>query len=228
MEVVVTTKRFIRTVTMLMVILVYAQSAMAALWEDPAAMPGWSGRESFGGPPVPWPPGDGDRLNGFVDYAVYAPGDYSGSITFSDNLFVYAFQVTNLDSSTIGIDYFSVGLLPAVQVPNVAYDPVMSYAIPGGSNPTMHFKLPESVIYLYLTDNIGAGERSMTLLFTSNLGPAMSYGYVSGGVMGGENIPLPSPVPEPATFGLLIGGALITLGRRRKLRKSKEAIREEN
>jgi hypothetical protein len=82
----------------------------------------------------------------------------------------------------------------------------------------MHFKLPESVIYLYLTDNIGAGECSMTLLFTSHNGPEMAYGYVSGGVMGGENVllPSPSPVPEPATIALLGLGLFFGLGRKRR------------
>jgi hypothetical protein len=205
-----TAKHCITTAIILAALLVYAQSASAALWEDPAAMPSYQGSVHFS---------TGLALNGFVDYAVYAPGDYSGSISFNDDLYVYAYQVSNGASSTVGIDYFSVGLSPDVQVPNVAYDPAMSYAISEGINPTMHFKLPESVIYLYLTDNIGAGERSMTLLFTSNDGPAMSYGYVSGGVTGGENVSLPSPVPEPATFGLLIGGAFMTLRRGKKSEK---------
>ena len=207
-------KRCVQAGALLAVLLVYAQSATAALWEDPAAIPGWSGSALFGGFPVP--AGGSGVLNGFVDYAVYSPGTYTGSIAFSDELFVYAYQVSNIESSTVGIDYFSVGLSPDAQVPNVAYDPAMSFAIPGGCNPSMHFKLPESVIYLYLTDNIGAGECSMTLLFTSNYGPEMSYGYVSGGAAGGENVPLPSPVPEPASFSLLGAGALLTLGRRRK------------
>lgn len=205
------TKRCVGAAALLAVLLVYARSASAALWEDPAAL--ISDRVPFGAVPAF---SIGGSINGFVDYAVYAPGDYSGSINFNDDLYVYAYQVSNSSSSTVGIDYFSVGLSPDAQVPNVAYDPAMSFAIPGGSNPTMHFKLPESVIYLYLTDNIGAGERSMTLLFTSNYGPEMSYGYVSGGVAGGENFSLPSPVPEPATFTLIGAGALLAFRRRRK------------
>ncbi len=198
---------YVQIGVLLVVLLVFEKSGIAALWQDPVAIPSYRDRAFFSFTP-------GGTLN-FVDYAVYAPGDYDGSITFSDELYVYAYQVTNSSGSTVGIDYFSVGMSPDVQVPNVAYDPAMSYAIPGGINPTMHFKLPESVIYLYLTDNIGAGECSMTLLFTSNYGPEMSYGYVSGGVMGGAIVDVPSPVPEPATIALLSGSALLALRRRR-------------
>jgi hypothetical protein len=188
-------------------LLVYTQSVTAALWEDPAAL--MSDRVYFGAA------GGVGILNGFVDYAVYAPGDYTGSISFSDDLYVYTYQVSNNSSSPVGIDYFSVGLFPNVQVPDVTYDPAMGYAIPGGSNPTMYFKLPESVIYLYQTDNIGAGEWSTVLLFSSNYGPEMAYGYVSGGVTGGASMELPSPVPEPATFALIGAGALLALRQRR-------------
>ena len=208
-------KRYVRLWTLMAVIMIYGQIASAALWEDPDAF--ISGRVPFGDLPIATVIPNINEFFGFVDYAVYAPGDYSGSITFSDDLFVYAYQVTNTPGSTVGIDYFSVGLLPAVQVPNVAYDPAMSYAIPGGSNPTMHFKLPESVIYLYLTDNIGEGERSMTLLFTSNYGPQMeAYGYVAGGSAGGAIVELPSPVPEPATISLISAGTLLAFRRRTK------------
>lgn len=203
-----TAKRYVQVGTLLAVLLVSGQSAQAFLWQDPAAMPSYRDRTFFSFTP-------GGTLN-FVDYAVYAPGDYTGSISFNDDLYVYAYQVSNSASSTVGIDYFSVGLSPDAPVPNVAYDSAMSFAIPGGCNPSMHFKLPESVIYLYLTDNIGAGQCSMTLLFTSNYGPEMAYGYVSGGAMGGENVELPSPVPEPATFSLIGIGALLAFRRRSK------------
>lgn len=202
-----TAKCCVRIWTLLAVLLAFGQSASAALWQDPAAIPSFRGSTPFSAE---------GKLDGFVDYAVYAPGDYDGSLTFSNDLYVYAYQVSNNSSSTVGIDYFSVGLSPDVQVPNVAHDPTMGYAIPGGSNPSMHFKLPESVIYIYLTDNIGPNERSMTLLFTSNYGPEMAYGYASGGLAGGAIMKLPSPVPEPATFSLIGAGILPAFRRRRK------------
>jgi len=202
-------KRCVQAGALLAVLLVYAQSATAALWEDPAAF--MSDRVPFGALPAM----SGGVLSGFVDYAVYMPHTYSGSPMFND-LWVYAYQVSNSIDSTVGIDYFSVGLSPDVYVRDVAYDPAMGFALPNGRIPSMHFKLPESVIYLYLTDNIGADECSLTLLFTSNNGPEMSYGYVSGGVAGGENVPLPSPTPEPASFSLLVAGALLAFRRRSK------------
>jgi hypothetical protein len=47
----------------------------------------------------------------------------------------------------------------------------------------------------------------------------MWYGGVTGGISGGAIVDLPTPwqVPEPATIGLLIGGALMAF--RRKKRK---------
>ena len=211
MEVVMTTRCYVRTTILSVGILVCAQSASAALWEDPAAL--MSDRVYFGSLPAL---GGDSILNGFVDYGVYAPGDYAGSISLNDDLYVYAYQVSNGAGSTVGIDYFSVGLRPDIHIPDIASDPASSYAVPGGSSPTMYFKLPESAIYLYLTENIGPGEYSTTLLFTSIYGPASSYGYVSGGVIGGENLGLPSPVPEPATFSLIGAGALLAFRRRTK------------
>jgi hypothetical protein len=201
-----TAKCCVRIWTLLAVFLVYEQSATAAIWEDPAAIPSFRGSTPFSAE---------GKLDGFVDYAVYAPGDYSGSAMFID-LYVYAYQISNNENSTVGIDYFSVGLSPNVQVPDVTYDPAMGNTIPGGSNPSMHFKLPESVIYMYVTDNIGPNERSTTLLFTSNYGPETAYGYVSGGLAGGAIMELPSPVPEPATFSLIGAGILLAFRRRRK------------
>jgi len=136
------------------------------------------------------------------------------------NLYVYAYQVFN-QSSTVSIDYFSVGLAPDVSVSNVLCDQAAGHAEPGGSVPNPWFKLPQSVIYLFPYDNIGQGEHSLTLLFTSNSDTGMANGAVSGGFTGGAIMALPSPssvwiTPEPATFGLLIGGAFMAIRRKTK------------
>ncbi len=200
-----TAKRGVRILTLMLMFMI-VQKTSAAIWQDPAAMSLYRGSVPFS---------SGGALNGFVDYAVYAPGDYSGSVSFSNDRYVYAYQVFNTNS-TVGIDYFSVGLPSIADTPDATYDPAKSYSTAGGINPAMSSKLPESVIYLYLTDNISSGERSTTLLFTSSYAPEWGYGYVAGGYAGGAIVELPSPVPEPASFLMIITGTLMAFGLRRK------------
>jgi hypothetical protein len=211
MEVVMRARCYAQIGTLLAVLLVSGQSGIAAIWQDPNAMEMWSDRVYFGTSPAF---GGGGALNGFVDYAVYEPGKYDGSIDF----YVYAYQVFNGDS-TVAIDYFSVGLSPDVEVPYAWCNPTMGSAEPGGSIPNILLPLSESVLYVFLTDNIKTGEHSRALLFTSDCPPEMGIGVVPGGVAGSVNVEVPSPVPEPATLGLLIAGALLAFRRKRKVFK---------
>jgi hypothetical protein len=200
-------------------ILLLGQSVFALpLSSDPAAMPAYRGSTPFASL-------DG-MLSGYVDYAVYAKGSYDGldlyENMFSDS-FVYAYQVFNSDNSKVAIDYFSIGLFADVQPPlNAAYDSTKGVVATAGSIPGMQLILPQSVIYLFQTDNVGAGEHSLTLLFASDTAPGMVKGAVSGGVTGGAIMDLPTPsnlgwvVPEPATFGLLIGGGFLAIRRRQE------------
>jgi hypothetical protein len=165
-------------------------------------MDDWSHWVDFGDFPVP-AYGSGGALNGHVDYAVYAPGKCDAYIT---DLYVYAYQVFN-SNSTVAIDFFSVGLSADIQVSEALYALQKNWADPGGSIPNMSLVLPESVLYVFQFDNIGANEHSRTLLFTSDCAP------------GGAIVELPSPVPEPATLGLLSAGALLAFRRRRNVSK---------
>jgi hypothetical protein len=203
-------------VTFLAAILLFGQSVFAApLSSDIAAIPAYRGSTPFASL-------DG-MLGGSVDYAVYAKGSYDGMYKNQFNgSFVYAYQVFNSDNSKVAIDYFSVGLFDDVQAQNAVYDPTKGTDAPQGSIPFMQFILPQSAIYLFQSDNIGAGEHSLTLLFASDTAPEMAKGAVSGGFTGGATMDLPTPmpsgwiVPEPATFGLLIGGAFMAIRRKTK------------
>ena len=199
------TKRYVQICAILAVILVMGQSGFASLNNDPAAMK--YGQSSF--------TTTGGALNGYVDYAVYAPGTYDGTISFN-NLYVYAYQVFS-QSSTVSIDYFSVGLKSGVSVSTVMYDSAEDYAVAGGHITSLSILMPQQALYLFQSDSISANEHSCTLLFTSNIAPGMAEGVVSAGFAGGAVMDLPSPVPEPATFGLLIGGVLMAIRRRRKV-----------
>ena len=203
-------------VVLLAVILLFGQGVFAAsLSSDSAAMPAWSGSTPFASL-------DG-KLVGSVDYAVYAKGSYDGMYQNQfDGYFVYAYQVFNSNNSEVAIDYFSLGLFDDVQAQSAVYDPTKGTDVPQGSIPFMQFILPQSVIYLFQSDNIGAGEHSLTLLFASDAAPGMAKGAVSGGFTGGATMDLPSPssstqiTPEPATLGLLIGGAFMAIRRRKE------------
>ncbi len=200
------TKRYVPIGVMVAVILVMGQSGFASLNNDPAAIYAYQGSSPFS---------VGGALNGHVDYAVYAPGSYDGTVSFN-NLYVYAYQVFSDQSSTVSIDYFSVGLKSGVSVPTVMYDSAADYAATGGNIPSLSLLMPQQVLYLFQSDSISANEYSCTLLFTSKLAPGMAEGVVSAGFAGGAVMALPSPVPEPATFGLLIGGAFMAIRRKTK------------
>jgi hypothetical protein len=198
------------TLTFLAVFLVMGQKGFASLNDDSAAM--MAGRSSFAA---------GGVLDGYVDYAVYAPGKYDGTMSF--NNYVYAYQVFSNQSSTVSIDYLSVGLEPAVSVSTATYDPAASSAVAGGSVPSISLVLPQQVLYLFQFNNISASGYSRTLLFTSDASPEMAMGAVSAGFAGGATMALPTPLsssqvtPEPATFGLLIGGVLMAIRRKTKV-----------
>jgi hypothetical protein len=177
---------YVQIGVLLMVVLVFGQSGIAAL----------VGSTNF----------HTGALNGHVNYAVYEPGEYDVSI----DLCVYAYQVFNDSNSTVAINYFSVGLSPDVPV----YD-AMYHSSPGGIAPSMSLALSESVLYVFQGSNIKAGKWSASLLFTSDRPPEMGIGVVPGGVAGSVDVEVPSPVPEPATLALLIGGALLAFRRKR-------------
>jgi hypothetical protein len=199
------TEHFIRTGIWLMIIMVFGQNAYATIWQDPAAMPAFRGQANIDF-------GSDDVNDGHIDFAVYQPGQYDSYI----NLYVYAYQVFN-DSSSVGIDFFSIGFSPNAPAVQALYDLSRNTAVPGGCIPDTSLVLMQSVIHIFQRDSIDSGEHSRTLLFTSNFGPQMASGVVSGGVTGGAIVRLPSPsiVPEPATMGLFIVGAFMAFKRSR-------------
>ncbi len=71
-------KRYVQIGPLMAVLFVSEQSGFAALTDDLAAMPSVSGRAYLPGASVLG--GFGGVMDRFVDYAVYRPNEYSGSI----------------------------------------------------------------------------------------------------------------------------------------------------
>ncbi|MGB7582187.1 MAG: hypothetical protein WBL85_07050 [Sedimentisphaerales bacterium] len=84
---------------------VFPSIVSAAISTDPSALPAFRNHITFTA---------GSALSGSLDYAVYAPGSYDGSLAFPSNEYVYCYQIFDGPSSTVNIDYFSVGLYPGV------------------------------------------------------------------------------------------------------------------
>lgn len=137
----------------------------------------------------------------------YTPGEYTSQ-------YVYTYQISNIDSG-IGLSFFSVGIKDGAN----ALDP--HHDLGAGVAPTNWDTVgsPVQSVDGLFTSPIYNGLSSEVLWFASDyastLGEAALFGtssgspkYAGGGVL--------TPVPEPATILLLgIGGALITLTRKR-------------
>jgi len=177
---------------------------------DTSAISGWYGSQSFSGS------GYGCTFDGEVDYAVYAPGTYGGSLTFSGDHYVYAYQLFNDNISNVVIDTFQMGKLAAVPVASAISDHF--YSVPGGIASGPQYIMSENVLYLFMAQSVGAGQYSTVLLFSSPSMPTWGAGVVSGGVTGGVVVDnLPTPIPEPATVMILGGGVLMmNVTRKRK------------
>jgi len=176
----------------------FAHLADAALYDDPTAIV--SDRVTFSIP----------GFAGAVDYAVFAPGSYSGSVGFP-NQYVYAYQLFNDAASSVFVDYFSVGLYPDVGVVSAAYDPFCDGAVPGGIAPTSHLILSQSALFIFQSNPVHLSEHSYALLLASERAPVMGSGFISGGFTGGRllELPTPNPVPEPSCLLLFAVGAIL-------------------
>jgi len=163
----------------------------ATISTDAVALPGFHSSTTFTA---------GLGLSGSLDYAVYGPGTYDGSLTFPADKYVYCYQLFDSLGSTVNIDYFSVGLYPGVTVGNLEYDAADTHAVAGGINPFTEFPLSQTVLCLFSASPITPNSHSSVLLFTSDKAPTMASGVASGGYTGGAVISLPTPIPEPATM----------------------------
>lgn len=193
-------------------IMVAVSAAFAGpLAVDPAAIPAWRGTATFS---------DG-VLNVEVDYAVFAPGAYGANDPSGGTRFVYAYQGFNLSADrpfsniTVGLEDTSVaydGGFDATRGQPGGVSPFFQDSRAGSGFPANSFRSIFQNIAGFT--KVNPGQWSPVLLFTS---PAPPQFYSSSVIDEGRQVQraLPSPIPAPASLGILAAAAVVQSRRRR-------------
>jgi hypothetical protein len=199
-------------------VMLIGPASAGTLATDPASILGWQGTRSFSASAATV------VLSADVDYAVYAPGDFSGSAALGNPAdpsgglhYVYAYQAfNNVEGGNRPVSQFSVGFLDLApegdgnddaEFPeNIGFvdgfsspdlDPVSSFS--PDSNPQT---IKEAAGWGFQNGGLQpAGDNSDILIYTSPFGPEWDRASILGGGLSNFQ-PLPSPVPEPTTFVL--------------------------
>jgi hypothetical protein len=204
-------------VGLLALVLFPALASGALLSQDPNALSAWHGRQTYDVT-------DGYyRLNVAVDYAVYAPGSYNAAGDPSGGTeYVYAYEIINtVNSSSVEVSTFGVGIAPGAVAGNIGVDITAGApGLSGGILTSQKFFATSGAHWGFDTNLINPGDYSTILLFTSPQAPQWMTGSVADGGLSQQQ-DLPSPLPEPATFGFLALGGLIMIFKRRRARKGK-------
>jgi hypothetical protein len=175
-------------------------------------MNSWHGSQTFSAP----------FLNTEVDYAVYAPGQFANSSALGyptdpsgGTQYVYAYQVLNNTGGSEAISTLSVGLY-GLGGPNqgkdkqVANIEQISYAgdvSPGAQN--FSGTPAQSALWNFSSPSLSIGKVSSILLYTSPFPPETDNSSVQGAT--GDTERLPSPVPEPVSWLLIVVVAALLL-----------------
>lgn len=156
-------------------------------------------------------------MSATMDFAVFAPGPafdaaFPGQDTSNGTHYVYAYQFLNLDSTVINL---TVGLHGDEVLGTVGFiqdagavDP-SSFSFTGAGPTSVNWDFNVS------TPLLTSGLSSAVLFFTSANAPEFDTGSITADI--GDTQLVPSPLPEPATLGLLLAGVgMMVVGKRRR------------
>ncbi len=197
-------------------LLVFSAPVFATLIDDAGlAYNGWAGTTYFDFDGNPVPQGDGDDLEGYVEWVVYDVGSfplgYSGYVPTSGEL-VYAYQAFVTGSVANPVT--------SVDVAVTSGNPKNNIGSFSGGGVTGDAPTGAQWLALYADwdfDGIASGSSSEGLAFSSPNVPENLFGSVVDGGQSAYVIPLPSPsadaIPEPSTLVMLVlaAGSLATI-----------------
>jgi hypothetical protein len=162
---------------------------------------------------------NGAVLNVRIDYAVFAPGDFTGTFTafggnpvFDPADYVYAYQIYNESSSNVRLSRLNVGF--EAPIDSLGYDLNFDSAA-GDVLPISTLISTDFFRFTFGTPQLAAGQFSSVLLMSSKYGPALiGSSVIDGGVSTAGELPGPTPVPVPSAAILALVG--VSLLARRK------------
>jgi hypothetical protein len=171
------------------------------LADDTNAMAGWHSFADFSAV------GGTKKIDGHIDFAVYAPGNFLLSFPDADasaaTNYVYAYKIFNNPSptSTDSITGFTVGL-------DGNENPVVNAFTGLGVAPSSNYftgSSPTSSVWNFSSNRVKVDTNSSVLYFTCPYGPERDKASLTTTGPYAWTGTLPSPVPEPSTIlGLAI------------------------
>ncbi|MBN1787681.1 MAG: hypothetical protein JW806_04735 [Sedimentisphaerales bacterium] len=199
-----------KTIFLFVCVFVFTACVDASLYNDPAAIPGFTGRTPFDVSQL------GSSLRVDVEYAVYAPGTYPGQDLTGGNQYIYAYQVFNSSISNVAVDFFSVGLSDSTDADLIYVDDTYGHSPGSGIEPLFVNIFSQSAGFIFAGEPLNSRKWSDVLIFSSSGPPVMGIGTVSGGGLSDMGA-LPTVVPEPATITIISSGLLMLISRKRNL-----------
>lgn len=148
-----------------------------------------------------------------VDYAVYEAGAYPGTHPDAQTNYIYAYQIFNDPLSADTLSTFTLGLLSGSDAASPTSD--AGYGAAGGVSPLLSRLVgspsPTSVQWVL---DLSWDQHTTTLLFSSPHSFTFAPATLANGGLG-DTHPLPTPVPEPTSMGLLLAGIAMVTRRKR-------------